>query len=242
MKKLMIVIVSTFLLIGSSIQSSSAESKWTPISSNDYIFGYTSLKYSCWSGVTSANLPIIEVYSQNAWVKAATGQILPTGSDIETPCGGEFPIAVGFQWQVMAPSPPTYQTNRYSALYRAKIPDIEKKYKELLFKQVTELQETCCEEKITIKKVPYIAKVKKNGKTVSVIKYKTQKISEQVTYMKEVLVDKQEYQDKIEIIPGYVGNPGNISIYPSVTAMQNEAAALARGVLCAFGFSAECKT
>ena len=140
--------------------------------------------------------------------------------------------------------PPTIKTaSRFktNSLTKSSPSDIENKYKLPVITQVIELQETCCEEKITTKKVPYIAKVKKNGKTVSVIKYKTQKISEQVTYMEEVLVDKTEYKEKVEIIPGFVGTPGNISIYPSVSAMQNEVAALGRAVLCAFGFSENCK-
>ena len=241
MKKFTIVFVSIALLMGFSIQTSVAESKWTPISSNDYIFGYTSLKYSCWSGVTNANPPIIEVFSQNVWIKAVTGQLLPAGSDIQTPCEKDFPVAVGFQWLVMAPAPPAYATNRYTALYRQKIPDIENKYKDPVIKQVTKLQENCCKDKITTKKVPYIAKVKKNGKTTNVIKYKTETTVTQVSYLEEVIVDETEYVDKVETIPGYVGAPGNISIYSSASAMQDEVAAMGRAVLCAFGYSAECK-
>jgi len=240
-KRFWIVIASLSFLLGTSIQPSFAESKWTPISSNDYIFGYTSYKYSCWSGVSDTNPPIIEVYSQNVWVKAATGQILPAGSDVQTPCEKDFPVAVGFQWLVMAPAPPAYATNRYTALYRAKIPDIVKKYKEPVITQVIELQTKCCVEKVITKKVPYIAKVKKNGKTTNVIKYKLAKTTTLVDYEEEVLVDKTEYVDRVEIIPVYEGKPSNFSIYPSVVAMNNEAADLARGVLCAFGFSAECK-
>jgi len=241
MKRSITAIILASLFIGTSIQPSFAESKWTPISSNDYIFGYTSYKYSCWSGVSDTNPPIIEVYSQNVWVKAATGQILPAGSDVQTPCEKDFPVAVGFQWLVMAPAPPAYATNRYTALYRAKIPDIIKKYKEPVLTQVTELQTKCCMEKVITKKVPYIAKVKKNGKTTNVIKYKLAKTTTLVDYEEEVLVDKTEYVDRVEIIPVYEGKPGNFSIYPSVVAMNNEAVDLARGVLCAFGFSAECK-
>lgn len=241
MKRLIVVFVSLALAIGFSVQPSVAESKWTPISSNDYIFGYTSYKYSCWKGITSANPPIIEVFSQNVWVKAVTGQILPVGSDVKTPCGNEFPIAVGYQWLVMAPSPPSYATDRYQALYRERIPEIENKYKEPILKQVIELQENCCVEKISTKKVPYIAKVKKNGKTANVIKYKTQQVSTLVSYMEEVLVDKTEYVDKVEIIPGYVGTPANITIYPSLASMNNYVADIGRKILCDFGFSAECK-
>ncbi len=241
MKRFWIVIASLSILLGTSIQPSFAESKWTPISSNDYIFGYTSYKYSCWSGVSETNPPIIEVFSQNVWVKAATGQVLPAGSDIQTPCEKDFPIAVGFQWQVMAPAPPAYATNRYTALYRAKIPDIVKKYKEPVITQVIELQTKCCVEKVTTKKVPYIAKVKKNGKTTNVIKYKVAKTTALVDYEEEVLVDKTEYVDKVEVIPVYEGKPANISIYSSVNAMNDEYAQAANSILCSFGFSSNCK-
>jgi cellulase/cellobiase CelA1 len=87
----------------------------------------------------------------------------------------------------MAPSPPAYATNRYQALYRQRIPDVENKYKLPVIKQVTELEETCCVEKITTKKVPYIAKAKKTGKTINVIKYRSVKSSEWVTSMEEVV-------------------------------------------------------
>jgi len=241
MKRSITAIILASLFIGTSIQPSVAESKWTPISSNDYIFGYTSYKYSCWKGITSANPPIIEVFSQNVWVKAVTGQILPVGTDVKTTCGNDFPIAVGYQWLVMAPSPPSYATDRYQALYRERIQDIENKYKEPVLKQVIELQENCCVEKITTKKVPYIAKVKKNGKTTNVIKYKTQKEITQVSYMEEVVVDKTEYVDRVETIAGYVGSPANIAIYPSLASMNNYVADIGKKILCDFGFSAECK-
>ena len=241
MKRLIWLTGLTLLVSITSVTPSFAEAKWTQISSNDYIFGYTSFKYSCWSGVSDANPPIIEVYSQNVWVKAATGQILPAGSDVQTPCEKDFPVAVGFQWLVMAPAPPAYATNRYTALYRQKIPDIVKKYKEPVLTQVTELQTKCCVEKVITKKVPYIAKVKKNGKTTNVIKYKLAKTTTLVDYEEEVLVDKTEYVDKVEIIPVYEGKPGNFSIYPSVVAMNNEAAELARALACALGVAAGCK-
>lgn len=141
----------------------------------------------------------------------------------------------------MTPSPPAYATDRYQALYRERISDIENKYKQPVLKRVIELQENCCVEKITTNKVPYIAKVKKNGKTTSVIKYKSQKISTEVSFMEEVLVDKTEYVDKVEIIPGYLGTPANIAIYPSLASMNNYVADIAKKILCDFGFTAECK-
>lgn len=215
---------------------SAADARWTPISENDYIFGYTSEKYSCWSGVTAENVPIIEVFSNNTWMKVATGQILPSGSDIKTPCSPSFPIAVGFVWTVMAPSPPAYPTNRYTALYRPRIPDREVITQKLVTNQVLEDQEKCCETKLISKKVPYIAKIKKNGKYVNVIKYKTIKNEVQVPYMESVLVEKTELQDIKKTVPGYTGESGNISIYSSVNAMNAEITKITNGVLCSFGF------
>jgi hypothetical protein len=222
-------------------QAASAEAKWTPISNNDYIFGYTSWKYSCWKGIASTNPPILEVYSQNSWVKAVTGQILPAGSDMQTPCGTDFPIAVGYQWLVMSPSPPAYATNRYQALYRERIPETNFEYELPVIKEVSELQEKCCVDKVSTKRVPYIAKVKKNGKTQNVIKYKNKKITTQVTYTEEVLVEKMEYEKKVDVIPGYVGTPANISIYPSLNSMSEYVADVGNSVLCSFGFTEKCK-
>ena len=241
MKRNVVLAIVTLLISTLYPQVASAEAKWTPISNNDYIFGYTSLKYSCWKGIDSTNPPILEVYSQNTWVKAATSQILPAGSDIQAPCGTDFPIAVGYQWLVMSPSPPAYATNRYQALYRERVPDTNLEYEIPVFKEVSELQEKCCVEKVTTKRVPYIAKVKKNGKTQNVIKYKTQKISTQVTYTEEVLVKKVEYEKKVDVIPGFVGTPANISIYSSLNSMSDYVADVGNSVLCSFGFTEKCK-
>lgn len=240
-RKIAQLVISLLFLSLLHPSTASAEAKWTSFSNNDYIFGYTSLKYSCWSGVANDNLPVLEIYSQNSWIKVATGQILPQGSDIQSPCKSEFPIAVGFQWIVMNPSPPAYATNRYQALYRTRIPDTEYRYQEPVIKQVLELQEKCCVEKITSKKVPYIAKVKKNGKTQNVIKYRTRSVSTQVTYMEEVLVDVYEYEEKVEITPGFVSTPANIAIYPSLASMNDYVADVGSSILCSFGFTEKCK-
>ena len=240
MKKLLIACLALVLSLASPIPAN-AEAKWSPITESDYIFGYTSYKYSCWSGVTSENPPVIEVFSNNAWTTAVTGQILPAGSDIKTPCELQFPIAVGFVWTVMAPSPPAYQTNRYTALYRQRIPDKVVIKQELVTNQVYEEQEKCCTEKVTSKKVPYIAKVKKNGKYVNVIKYKIVKSTQQVNYIESVLVDKSEWVDVKSTIPGWTSASGNISIYSSESAMISEMRALANALACALGRGTNCK-
>jgi hypothetical protein len=239
MRKLLFTLLTLALSFSGALPAN-AEAKWSPITESDYIFGYTSYKYSCWSGVTNENLPVIEVYSNNNWVTAVTGQLLPVGSDIKTPCDASFPIAVGFSWTVMAPAPPSYQTNRYTALYRQRIPDKTVTTQKLVTTQVYEDQEFCCESKTINKKVPYIAKVKKNGKFVNVIKYKWVKSEEQVKYVESVLVDKSVWQDVSNTVKGWVGESGNISIYPSVNAMNAEAAAMANAIACAFGFSSAC--
>lgn len=240
MKKLVVTCLALAVSL-SSVVPANAEAKWSPISESDYIFGYTSYKYSCWSGVTSENPPTIEVFSNNTWVTAVTGQILPQGSDIKTPCETQFPTAVGFVWTVMAPSPPAYQTNRYTALYRQRIPDKVVIKQELVTKQVYEDQERCCTTKVTSKKVPYIATVKKNGKSVNVIKYKTVKTSTQVNYTESVLVDKSEWVEVKSTLPGWTGTSGNISIYSSESAMISEMRALANALACALGRGTNCK-
>ena len=236
MRKFVLALL-TLVLSFSGVLPANAEAKWSPITESDYIFGYTSYKYSCWSGVTNDNLPVIEVFTNNAWVTAVKGQILPLGSDVKTPCESQFPIAVGFVWTVMTPSPPAYQTNRYTALYRQRIPDREVIKQELVTKQVYEDQEKCCKSITTSKKVPYIAKVKKNGKTINVIKYKTVKSVEQVKYTENVLVDKTEWVDVKSTSPGWIGASGNISIYSSESAMRDEFSKLANALACSFGLT-----
>lgn len=237
-------LVTLFLSLAVSLvcaNSAVAESKWTPISDNDYIFGFTSYKYACWSGVTAENPPVIEVFTNNIWNTAVQGQILPAGSDVSVACEADFPIAVGYVWTVMSPAPPAYQTNRYTALYRQKIPDKEITTRKRVTTQVYEDQLKCCKTELTSKKIPYIAKVKKNGKYVNVIKYKTVKTNEEVFYTEKVLVDQSEWQNETTTVKGWTGQTGNISIYSSVSAMNNEIAAFGNAILCNFGFSTNCK-
>jgi hypothetical protein len=230
----------TFALTLLGVIPAKAESKWTPITESDYIFGYTSYKYSCWPGVDNENLPTIEVFSNNSWVTAVTGQILPVGSDIKLPCDSQYPIAVGFVWTVMAPSPPAYQTNRYTALYRQKIPDKTILKRELVTKQVYEARTYCCESKVVSKKVPYNVKVKRNGRYIDIIKYRNVKSTKQVRYTENVLIDKSEWVDVKNTIPGFTGTNGNISIYSSESAMINEAINLARALACALRGGTNC--
>lgn len=238
-------LAATFSLLVTSIlfpiQPAFAEAKWNPITDNDYIYGYTSYKYSCWSGVTADNPPVIEVLVNNNWMKVATGQILPSGSDLKAPCESKFPIAVGYTWAVLAPAPPGYQTNRYAALFRQRIPDTEFKTSVTVIKQVYEDQEKCCVSKLTSQKVPYIATVKKNGKSTSVIKYRTIYKTTQETYIESVLVDRPDQQETTTKVPGYITEPGNIYIYSSTASMTNEILSIGRGVLCSFGFTENCK-
>jgi hypothetical protein len=262
-----LVLFMTFL----NPSTSNAESKWNPISSQDYIFGFTSYKFSCWSGsFTNENAPILQVYDNGRWVDAAKGQILPPGSDLSAPCETAYPIAVGYQWTVMNPSPPIGLTGsaRYSILYRQKLPDVVTKIPVQVTKSVPEVVTKTREVKTIvpedvlktrvvpkIKKTPYIATITKNGKKTKVIKYKS--VIEYVTetYTETVWVDKVETQTYTEtvfaqktvteyqdkITPGYTSGNGNVVVYPSEAAMRQVGFDLANGLACAFGFSASCK-
>jgi hypothetical protein len=233
--------VLIFAMFFGSVSTASAASTWTPISDNDYIFGFVSNKYSCWSGVNSTNIPFIEVYTPTGWVKAASGQLLPANSDLKTPCGSDFPIAVGYQWLVMAPAPPAVPTNRYSALYREKTPDKVVTTSRIVVEPVTETQYLCCRDKVEIKKVPYISTTKVKGKTVNQIKYKTVSTTTKEYYYEEVTVNQQRTIEDTSTIPGWTGNPGNIYIYSSIASMNNEIASIGSSILCSFGFSSNCK-
>jgi hypothetical protein len=262
-----LVLLATF----SNPTHSFAESKWNPISSQDYIFGFTSYKYSCWSGnFTNADTPLLQVYDNGRWLDAAKGQILPPGSDIKTPCEASFPIAVGYEWTVMNPAPPSGLSGgeRYSVLYRQKLPDLITKVAVQVTKSVPETVIKTREVKTMVpeivlkkKKVPkiikkpYIATVTKNGKKSQVIKYRsvttyvTQTFKETVmvekvelqTYSETVLVEKvvTEYQDKVT--PGYTTSNGNVVVYPSESAMRQSYTDAANAVLCSFGFLERCK-
>ena len=251
--------------------SSSAESKWNLISSQDYIFGYTSYKYACWSGsFTNAQAPVLQVYDNGRWIDAAKGQILPAGSDISTPCDATYPIAVGYQWTVMNPAPPVGLSGsaRYSILYRQKLPDTVIKVPIQVIKNVPEVVTKTREVKTVVPeeviktrlvpkivKTPYIATVKKNGKKTQVIKYRSTTKYVEESYTETVLIEKleaQSYQETVyvqktvteyqdKVTPGYTSENGNVVVYPSESAMRQAYTDLGSGILCAFGFSASCK-
>jgi len=263
----------TLLLLAtfSNPTSSFAESKWNLISSQDYIFGFTSYKYSCWSGsFTNADAPVLQVYDNGRWLDAAKGQILPPGSDISTPCEAVYPIAVGYVWTVMNPSPPVGLTGsaRYNILYRQKLPDIVIKVPVQVTKSVPEVVTKTREVISTVPKIvvkkrvvpkivkkPYIATVTKNGKKTQVIKYKSVTTYVTETYKETVYVDKVELETYTETVlvektlteyqdkvtPGYTSGNGNVAVFPSQSAMSQYYADAASGILCAFGFSASCK-
>jgi hypothetical protein len=250
---------------------SSAESKWNPISSQDYIFGFTSYKYSCWSGsFTNADAPILQVYDNGRWLDAAKGQILPLGSDISTPCEATYPIAVGYEWTVMNPAPPSGLTGgaRYSILYRQKLPDLVTRVAVQVTKSVPETVNKTREVRTMVpeivlkkKKVPkitkkpYIATVTINGKKSQVIKYKTvttyvtQTIKETVmvekvelqTYAETVLVEKVVTEYQESVTPGYTTGNGNVVVFPSESALRQYWTELANSLACSLGYSAGCK-
>ena len=250
---------------------SHAESKWNLISSQDYIFGFTSYKYACWSGgFSNDTAPVLQVYDNGRWIDAAKGQILPPGSDISTPCGTSFPIAIGYQWTVMNPSPPLGLTGsaRYNILYRQKLPDVVTKIPVQVTKSVPELVTKTREVINTVSEVvlktrlvpkiikkPYIATVTKNGKKIQVIKYKSVKTYVKETYKETVFVDKLKVETytvtvlvektlteyQDKVTTGYTSENGNVAVFPSQAAMSQYYTDAASGILCAFGFSASCK-
>ena len=269
--KAIVVTVLALLINFINPLASNAESKWNPISSQDYIFGYTSFKYACWSGnFTNAQAPVLQVYDNGRWIDAAKGQILPVGSDISTPCEANYPIAVGYQWTVMNPAPPVGLggSARYSILYRQKLPDTVIKVPIQVTKSVPEIVTKTREVKTTVPeevlktrlvpkivKTPYIATVKKNGRKTQVIKYRSKTNYVEETYTETVLVEKleiQSYQETVyvqkivteyqdKVIPGYTSENGNVVVYPSESAMRQAYTDIGSGILCAFGFSASCK-
>lgn len=251
--------------------SASAEAKWNLISSQDYIFGFTSYKYACWSGnFTNAQAPVLQVYENGRWIDAAKGQILPTGSDISTPCEAAYPIAVGYQWAVMNPSPPSGLSGgqRYSVLYRQKLPDTVTKLAVQVSKSVPEVVTKTREVTKSVPedvlktrsvpktvKTPYIATVTKNGKKTQVIKYRSSTKYVKETYTETVWVDKvetQEYTETVmvqktvteyqdQVTPGYVSANGNVMVYPSESAMISSYSELANALACALGRGTNCK-
>jgi serine/threonine protein phosphatase PrpC len=54
-------------------------------------------------------------------------------------------------------------------------------------------------------------------------------------------LDEIEYEKKIDVIPGYVGTPANVSIYTSLNSMSDYVADVGSSILCSFGFTEKCK-
>ena len=270
-KKLLIFGLTVAVTFSANQTIAFAENKWNPISSQDYIFGYTSSKYSCWSGTfNSANTPILQVYESGKWVDVAKGFVLPQGSDMNGTCETAYPIAIGYEWTFMNPAPPIGLTGsaRYSVLYRQKTPDIVNEVTvsvtKLVPQVVTKTRDVLktVEETVTktrnvkkVIKIPYIATVMKNGKKTNVIKYKnstkyvpetyteTEFVDKWVTESYEVTeyVNKEVLETQKKITPGYTSSNGNIMVYPSESAMRQAYSDLGNSLLCAFGFSSNCK-
>jgi len=263
--RLIIILIFSIVFATQFSGSANASSKWNPISSQDYIFGYTSFKYACWSGsFTSDSAPVLQVYENGRWVDVAKGFILPSNSDLGEACESTYPIAVGYQWTFMNPAPPVGLSGgtRYNVLYRQKMPDIVTKVPVLVTKSVpTQITKTRDVTKSVpedlsrtryvskLVKTPYIASVMKNGKKVNVIKYKIipKLVSENYietvlvertiteTYIETVLIDNVITETQDKVTAGYISDNGNIAVYPSESAMVQSATALANGLACALG-------
>ena len=264
------ILICVFLPLQTMLPAN-AESKWNPISSQDYIFGFTSFKFACWSGTYNAeNTPSLQVFDNGKWVDVAKGQVLPVGSDISTPCETTHPIAIGYQWTFMNPAPPLGLTGsaRYSILYRQKLPDLISKVSVLVtksvpqevpksrdvLKTVPQIVNKTKNVKKTVK-TPYIASVIRNGKKENVIKYKSEVKLVPVKYTETKMVDKwvtetyivtenvlkEVYENQDKVTPGYTSENGNVVVYPSMTAYNQSAIDLANSVACAFGISSACK-
>lgn len=243
MKRVVLLICSSLVLV-TPTSTHAADAEWTKISSSDYIYGYTSKKFSCWSagvGLPGAVLPRIEVLDNGAWVFAVQGEVLPKTSSLQEQCPADFPVAVGYRWAVMRPVPPASGGNRYRITYRQGFADKEEKVltgfvPETYLEDVTEYVDVPKE-----KKIPYVGTTTVKGKKKSVIKYKTK-----IEIVKVPITTKKEKQRLVEkyenkVTPGYKTEPSEIAVYPSVGAMNEYVAEIGSSVLCSFGFKENCK-
>jgi hypothetical protein len=228
------------VFLTSSLPSASA-ANWEPLTHNDYIFGYESSKYSCWSNPSSENPPTLEVYENGKWLKVATGIALSADAPLSVPCGSDYPKAILYKWTVMNPQPPSNSTNRYTVLARERIPDFVTTKSVWTTESVEEEEEKCCRKTTTYKNVPYISSSIVKGKKVNVIKYKKVASTKNVKYTVTKYVDK-EVENIVETNnTGFVGSNFNISVYPSVSAMNKSYSDLGDKVLCSFGYTVHCK-
>jgi len=224
------------LLVSFSLPAQADNSAWQTFPNGDHVFGYTASNYACWSIGNTSNLPILETYDGGQWVKVATGFLLSPTASLSTACSSDYPTAIGYQWTLMNPALPTYQTNGYSGLFRQRIPDLtvttQVNSNEYINTQVTK----CCNPVTTSKKVPYIKTVIKKGKKIPTLSYKTVTTIKQESYtvIEPILTPVTKSVDST--VPGYIGGSFNIYIYVSLAAEVNAAAALAHGILCAFGY------
>jgi hypothetical protein len=226
-----------------------ANSKWTPLSSSDYIFGYSSKKYSCWSGTfDQSNTPTLQVYANERWVNVSKGIVLTSMESIEKPCEKDFPIAIGYQWTFMTPSPPSDATrsNRYRVLYRQKLPDVKIQKTVLVEKEVKE-ERVESRTVLTVVQEPYIKKVLVRGskgkkpRNQRVIAYRDVSVEKIETFTVSSTVMKQFPEIRDEVIPGTATENAEFAVYPSYGAMQEYVTDVASSILCSFGFTERCK-
>lgn len=238
-RKLKILIVPTLialLLSSSSLPAQADNSAWQTFPNGDYVFGYTASNYACWSISNTSNLPVLETYDGGQWVKVATGFLLPTTASFSTPCTAEYPTAIGYQWTLLNPQLPTYQTDRYSGLFRQRIPDLTLTYQVNSNEYINTPVVKCCHTVTTSKSVPYLKTVRKKGKEITTLAYKKVKTSSQEIYSVIAPVLTPVTKSVDSITPGFTGPSINLYIYTSHAAEINAAYALANKITCLFGF------
>lgn len=234
----MIVTTLTVLFLANfTIPAGADASTWQTFTNGNQIFGYTASDYACWNVGNTSNLPVLETYDGGQWVKVATGFLLPPTASLSTPCTSDYPTAIGYQWTLMNPALPTYQTNGYSGLFRQRIPDLTVSTQVNSNEYIDTPVVKCCNTVTSSKKVPYIKTVRKKGKKIATLAYKTLTTSSQENYTVTEPVLTPVTKSVDSTVPGYVGLSFNLYIFVSPVAEQNAAAALAHGIMCAFGFA-----
>jgi hypothetical protein len=220
--KLLAFFFFAFIVLDSA--PASAQTRWTSFSTNDLVFGGDISKYSCWKGTFEGDdVPMLQVSDNDSWIDVAKGVVLPDSHTLELSCSEEFPVAIGYQWTLNLPTPPSsLSTNLYEAVFRQKLPDITEQITTLVDQEVEEEVEKTKLVTEVIKE-PYIKTIsakknKKNAKKRRVIAYRNVKVQRVETYTVLVKIVKRVPEVKERITPGYISSPVKSLVYPSSAA------------------------